>query len=1118
MMFKLRRASDETCRELRTWMIFLFSLLLSNPATVYADGPQYTRDIKPILARKCYACHGALKQAASLRLDTVTLMTKGGDSGAAVAPKNLDESLIWQRVSSQEEYERMPPEGEPLSEKELSLVRQWIIDGARAPANEQAQTDPANHWSFQPLKAVTPPVNVGHPIDWFIQRKLETVGMAPSPRASRETLVKRLYLDLHGLPPSTEDLKTWSTKLESKEGYTELVDHLLSSPRYGERIAQTWLDLVRYADTHGYEVNTPRPNAWPYRDYVIESFNQDKPYDQFITEQLAGDQFDADAATGFLVAAAVLLPGQIGKDEPSKRLARQDALDEMIIGTSATFLGLTIGCARCHDHKFDPIAQEDYYAMQAFFAGVEYGDRPIKDEGFAQRLEEAYRLTPQIEKLNAQLASFQPTAFVGETLVIDDEDLDRVTLLKTKNGHGANPDGKKRGYRNDTGSTNRMPNMSEGRYTWWDNHPGEDVFTWNPQAAGRYRVWISWGVHGSGVHTRDARYILDLDGDLESTEDQTEIAKADQYYFAGQTTGDSEKTPRWSGLLDAGTHRFKENSRLILRGGETGTGITADVVVLQEAVEGQIAKSALPHLRAPVNYELNTEVFPATEAKYIRFTSFETTNDNRYEPCLDELEVFIAGDEPINIALATNGTKPSSSGNLSETGRHQLKHINDGNYGNPKSWISNEKGKGWVQLEFPEIVPINRIVWGRDREGKLKDRLPVFYDIEASLDGENWKIIASSDDRLDRATSFDETTLLARNAPADLQQTVKKTINQVDELQKRQSELKTPKMVYAGLFREPQETFLLSRGDPEQPKDRVPPHMPVVLSDVSLPLDSKDQDRRLKLANWIADSKNPLTARVMVNRIWQMHFGNGLAETPSDFGMNGAKPTHPELHDWLAIQFIESGWSVKAMHRLILGSQTFQQSSQIHERAQKLDADCRYLWRYPSRRLPAEAIRDSMLFVSGELNLKMGGPGFDFFKTKGGLSGFPPIENFGPDKLRRMIYSHKIRMEQVPIFGAFDCPDAGQPTPQRTLSTTAIQALNLFNSEFVYDRSHAVAKQIQNANSDDIDAQVVGTFQIMLGRNPNETELTAAKSAVAEYDLTTLARVLFNSNEFLFIP
>ncbi|MBD3675437.1 MAG: DUF1553 domain-containing protein [Planctomycetaceae bacterium] len=1110
--------TDELIRRISAHVL-LTLLLAAWPSSALAkETVDYTRDVKPIFARKCYACHGALKQESSLRLDTVPLMKRGGDSGPALKSNSLDESLLWQRVSSREEYERMPPEGEPLSDREQQLVKQWILAGANSPADEQPQTDPTQHWSFQPLQTIEPPAGDGHPLDRFITRKLESTGLKLSPPTDNTTLVRRLYLDLHGLPPSPEDLELWSKKVETPAGRRELIDHLLDSPRYGERIAQFWLDLVRYADTHGFEVNTPRPNAWPYRDYVIQAFNDDKPYNQFIKEQLAGDRFDADEATGFLVAAAVLLPGQIGKDDASKRLARQDALDEMIVGTGASFLGLTIGCARCHDHKFDPVDQEDYYALQAFFAGVEYGDRPIKDENYRQKLAEAESLSPRIEELETRLVSAQPRAFAGETLIIDDEDLERVTILKPKNGHGTNPDGTQRGYKNDPGDLDRMPNLSEGRYTWWDNNPGEDVFTWNPSTKGRFRVWISWGVHGSGVHTRDARYVLDRDGNLETKDDQTEIARADQYYFKGQTEGESEQKPRWSGLLDAGVHEFEEDSRLILRGGDTGTGITADVLVMQEELTTSQPVGQLPKLRTPVQFDRNTESFPPTEARFVRFTTFETTNNNRYEPCLDELEVFTSGPKPINVALADNGTVPTSSGNYSNTGRHQLKHINDGNYGNEKSWISSEKGGGWVQLEFPATETIDRIVWGRDRNGKYQDRLPVNYAIDVSVNGKTWTTVARSEDRLPPGTPYSETNLAVWNAPAEERDKLRDTIETVKQLRQRQETLRQPKLVYAGQFREPDDTHLLNRGDPEQPLEPVNPHVPQVLSEVSLSADAEESERRLALANWIASPENPLTARVMVNRLWQMHFGRGIVETPSDFGMNGARPTHPELLDWLANRFIESGWSVKEMHRLILTSRTYQQSSRIQEHAQKIDADSRLLWRFPTRRLEAEAIRDSMLAVSGELNLKMGGPGFDFFKTRGGLSGFPPVEEFGPDKLRRMIYAHKIRMESVPVFGAFDCPDAGQPTPERSQSTTAIQALNLFNSEFVYDRAKAVADRIRTDWGDDVDRQVTETFRLLLGREPSEVEFESSKAAVAKSDLATLARVLFNSNEFLFLP
>ncbi|NIP96514.1 MAG: DUF1549 domain-containing protein, partial [Akkermansiaceae bacterium] len=272
-----------------------------------------------------------------------------------------------------------------------------------------AQNDPPAkpHWAFQPLSQEVPPAGGDrHPIDAFIRARLHPAGLSPAPSADRTTLIRRLFFDLHGLPPSPEQVNAFRAS-HDPQAYSKLVDDLLGSPRYGERWAQHWLDLVRYADTHGFEVNTERPNAWPYRDYVIRAFNEDLPYNQFIFQQLAGDSVGEDAATGFLVASAVLLPGQIGKDDASKRLARQDALDEIIMATGDTFLALSIGCARCHEHKFDPVSQRDYYTMQAFFAGVEYGERPLRDPAVEARLA---GLNERIATLRKRLDGIEPRA------------------------------------------------------------------------------------------------------------------------------------------------------------------------------------------------------------------------------------------------------------------------------------------------------------------------------------------------------------------------------------------------------------------------------------------------------------------------------------------------------------------------------------------------------------------------------------------------------------------------------------------------------------------------------------------------------------------------------------
>ncbi len=969
-----------------------------------------------------------------------------------------------------------------------------------------------DHWAFQPVKRpAVPSSNKTNPIDAFITKTLAEKELQHSPRADRVTLIRRAYLDLTGLPPTPEQVQRF---VEGKHTFAQIIDELLASRHYGERWAQHWLDVVRYADTHGYEVNTPRNNAWPYRDYAIRSFNQDKPYNRFILEQLAGDSTDEPAATGFLVAAAALLPGQIGQDEASKRLARQDSLDEIIVGTSDTFLGLTIGCARCHDHKFDPISQRDYYAMQAFFSGVKYGDRPIETEKSRMRQAQAKELEPEINAIDHKLREFEPRAFAKRTIIIDDEDWDLTTHLKEKQGHGSNPKGTKRGYLDDPGDDKRLPNLSRGRYTWWRHKPGEDIFTYDPGAAGRFQVWLSWGAHGSGVHSRDARYVLDRDGVLDTRDDQTEIAKIDQYYFSGISGGETERKPLWSGMFDAGVHVFEPTSRIILRGGDTGTGVTADVIVLQEPNE---LSAHHPYLRRPVDWLMNVERFNPVRARFVRFTFFDTQDNNHREACIDELEVFSALTNSVNLALAKHGTKPSAVKSV-ENDRHKLAHINDGRYGNEYSFINGEQNDGWVQLEFTEPHLIDRIAWARDRNGKFRDRLTVRYQIEVALETNEWTAIASNQDRLPLKTPVNAETYDLRNVAEADSSKVKRLVAERTKLSAKHTALSKPNLVYAGMFANSENTFVLRRGDPEQPTERINAHVPKVLGELGLKLDHPEQDRRIALAKWIASPDNPLTARVMVNRIWQFHFGSGLVSTSSDFGRNGAKPSHPELLDWLASEFVSKGWSVKHLHRLIMSSDTYQQSSLKNDRGTKVDADSRLLWRFPSRRLEAEAIRDSLLFVSGNLNTNAGGSGFSFFKSRGGLSGFPPVTDFKPEHLRRMIYQHKIRMEPVPVFGAFDAPDAGQAMPRRKQSTTAIQALNLFNSPFVNDQAAAFAKRVQKEAGENAGAQVKRAFQLAFGRAPRTVEQKAASASVKSHGLGTLCRVLFNSNEFLFLP
>jgi hypothetical protein len=887
----------------------------------------FVRDIQPIFAQNCYDCHGSEKQKSGLRLDVREAALEGGEHHKPnIVPGNSEASKLIHFIRSDNEENRMPPKGANLSSEEIAKLVAWINQGAVWPdgVDTTQLEDRTDHWSFKPLA----PFGAERTIDSFIVQKLVAAGLSMSSEADRLTWLRRVSFDLVGLPPTPDQVDAFLADTDPG-AHRRVVDGLLASERYGERWAQHWLDVVRYADTHGFEVNTPRPNAWPYRDYVIDAFNNDTPFDQFIREQLAGDQFGKDAATGFLVTAARLLPGQIGKDAASMRLARQDELGEIVINTGEAFLGLSVGCARCHNHKFDAISAKDYYSMQAFFAGVSYGDRQIHSPEQAVLQVQSEKLKSRVREIDFEVASHVP------------------------------------------------------------------------------------------------------------------LAKSD--------------------------------------------------------IE-----------RPPVSALLNIERFVPVKAQKVRFTIHKT---NLFEPCLDELEVFDR--QGNNIALASLGVVPSASGSNVSANRHQLEFINDGEFGNERSWMCSETS-GWVMLEFPDEHTIQRIAWARDRNAQYTDRLALEYSIEVTDKSGEWLVIADSSDR---RTGEPQTQGDISGLDPDQQTVVQALLEEKKTVEAELAILASSQVVFAGQFGKPEPTHRLSRGDAKQPKEEVAPAVIGALGSLTLAKDAPDAERRLALANWIATPENPLTARVAVNRIWQGHFGIGLVETSNDFGRVGTTPSHPKLLDWLAAEFIRSGWSVKHLHRVIVLSATYRQSAQIHQEAQVNDTDVRLLWRFPSRRLEGEIIRDTILAVSGRLNFKTGGPGFDLFQSRGGLSGFPPVERFNGEGLRRMIYAHKIRMEPDAVFGAFDCPDAGQSVARRRQSTTPIQALNLFNSPFTIDEATALAQRVQDeAGEKNTLAQVRRIYALAYGRQPEPAELADAESVVRDQGLPTLCRAIFNSNEFLFIP
>jgi hypothetical protein len=438
-----------------------------------------------------------------------------------------------------------------------------------------------------------------------------------------------------------------------------------------------------------------------------------------------------------------------------------------------------------------------------------------------------------------------------------------------------------------------------------------------------------------------------------------------------------------------------------------------------------------------------------------------------------------------------------------------LEHLNDGRYGNSRSWISNEVGKGWVQIELKEPTTIDRIVWGRDREGKFTDRLAVRYRIEIGLTSGAWQKVASSEDRV----AFGSTTASAENPEA------KRLGDQIAALENRLADLERQGLAYVGKFAKPDETHRLHRGDPMQERESIAPAaLESFGPKMHLAANTSDRERRRAIATWITDARNPLTARVLVNRLWQHHFGEGIVSTPSDFGLNGARPTHPELLDWLASEFVANRWSMKHIHRLIVQSATYRQAGVANSAGVAADASSRFLWRYPPRRLEAEPIRDAILAVSGNLNRRMGGLGFDLFEPNTNyVKVYTSKKEFGPAEWRRMIYQSKPRMQLDDTFGSFDCPDAGQIAPMRSSSTTALQALNFLNGRFLVQQSGILAERLRRDAGDDPAAQVRRAFRLAFGRPPSLDESNAAVQLIRQHGLAAFCRALINANEFLYV-
>lgn len=947
-------------------------LLVMSPAWLYAADPApekfFQSEVEPLLVRRCLECHAA-EARGGLDLRTRGALLKGGDTGAVIVPGKPDDSLLFEHVSN----EYMPPK-KPLKADEIAVFKTWIEGGAYFP--ERALdlytfgTDRRGGYDWWSLQAVTRPAvpdfqSTGRqrtPIDGFILARLQEAGLTMSEPADRATYIRRVTYDLHGLPPTYEEVQAFVNDTRP-DAYELLVERLLVSPRYGERWGRHWLDVVRFAESNGFERDRLRTNFWRYRDYVISAFNSDLPYDEFVREQLAGDALRPDdpqalIATGFLVAGPKNDVGTVSELE--RMITRQDELDEYVVATGTTFLGLTIGCARCHDHKFDPIPTRDYYSFTSIFSGLDRTDNVVAPpEDKARHAAATQVVQKRIDTVKSAIAAtLKPV---------------RETLL------------------------------------------------------------------------------------AELAAERAKTSQADKL--------------------------------------------------------------------APVNFLRNEESFTPVVTRFLRFEIKATSGA---QPCLDELEVY--GSSPkLNLALASAGAKASASSLLPGYPIHQIQHLNDGKTGNSSSWISNEPGKGWAQIEFPRPVEISQIVWGRDRDGGFLDRLATDYSVAVSGDGQVWTTVSSSERRrpfqpgANPGAEIPTGQVVAR-LTAEQRSTYDQLVKDLSAAETDLRSIPSLPVSYSAVDGATQPAFILRRGNVREQQESVRPQALSAVTALDANLLPKDQDsgpaRRAKLAEWMVDRRNPLTARVMVNRVWQYHFGQGIVDTPSDLGFNGDRPSHPQLLDWLATDFMDQGWKLKRLHKLIVLSEVYRQSSQSRPEAAAKDGTNRLLWRMNPQRVDAEALRDSVLQTSGKLDLAMGGPSYRMFHYRdGNVPDYLLLEKPGPETWRRGVYMFNIRTFQEPLMSVFDCPDPSVQTPRRGQSTTALQALSLMNNPFVFDQSRALAERATSLAGPQasVEQQVQMAYRLAYARDPIAAETENAVGFVKQADLFSLCRVLLNSNEFLYV-
>ncbi len=979
------------------------------PTLVSAETPDLVHDVLPLVRLKCVKCHGPGKSEGGLNLSTPAWLSKGGDSGAAVRGGKPDESLLWQRVAADE----MPPD-DPLKAEERELLATWIKAGAPGLPAEGSTHPSGDHWAFVPLKAPQAPQvqaanRVRNDVDRFVLAELERNGLTYRAEADRATLIRRVAFNLTGLPPTPEEIAAYQND-NAADAYERMVDRYLASPRYGERWGKYWLDAAGYADSNGYfNADSDRPLAYRYRDYVVRAFNADKPFDRFVIEQLAGDElagFKPGEATtseviSLLEATHFLRNGQDGTGESDgndneQTIDRYSALDSCLQIVSSSLLGLTVQCAKCHDHKFEPLSQRDYYQWQSVF----YPAFNVKDW----------------KKPNERVVQ---ATLPGE--------------LETWKAHEAEID-------------QRAAKLRDEFATWAkENQPrGAELFR-DEFAAGGPLLADAWSNTAPGDEQPAGQPAINLD---------------------------SETRPATIA---------RDGSLFVLESGDAGDRVMST--------------------RQTFNWT------PQAEGAWIQVT-------------FDLVDVKV-GDGKVSERIAYylavrdyNDTREGETGNVLLEGKPE-----GGGVGLYLDYPGNDHkddgtlGEAVYRGGHSYGVRITRVADGKCRLDHLYDGVPdgksaVLDQAALGSGGFGFGLCCGRSFIVDNVVIREsQTGDLA--ADAQLQAETSKRREKLEASIKQLDGERKPEPGRIAWMTDrtaiAPEVHLLERGSHSSPGEAVEPAPLAALSDpnaewqIAKPESGAETTgRRLAWAQWVTDADarpGALLARVQMNRIWQQHFGAGIVATCENLGVSGAAPSHPELLEYLAAEFVRSGWSIKHIHRVILGSAACRQASTYDEGANEIDPDNRLLWRWTVRRLDAEAVRDAILATAGQLDESMGGP---YVPTSRDGLGEVVVNAGAAGANRRSMYLQQRRSQTLSLLGVFDSPSLVVNCVQRPVSTIPLQSLSLLNSPFLREQAEHFSARLEGEVGDETCERIDRSFLLAYGRTPTDAEREAAGEFIDE--------------------